>query len=344
LNVAIGVDSHKETLAAAVVDQLGRQLDACVFSNDPAGHKKALDWIRCLPEDRVVGIECSGSYGAAFAWFLLARGEEVREVPPGLTWRERNRKRSAGKSDPVDALVIAWVVAREPSLPIPKKAGIMVDLRLLNEHRDQLVCHRTRLANQAHRDLVILRPGYQRVVPTLRSKKNVLAAIGLLAKDDSVRAELTRKRLSQLLDLNDEIYKLGQRIEAKLEETGSSLTSITGLGPFVAAKILGEVGDVSRIRSKSAFASLAGTAPLKAASGQTSRHRMNRQGNRELNRALHVLARAQSRLQPEAKEFVDRKIREGKSYKEALRCLQRHLSNVVYRALVEDARKVALRS
>lgn len=123
-----------------------------------------------------------------------------------------------------------------------------------------------------------------------------------------------------------------------LVEAGSSLTSIKGLGPFVAAKILGEIGDVSRIRSKAAFASLAGTAPVKASSGQTTRHRMNRQGNRQLNRALHVVAKAQSRLCPEARDFVGRKMQEGKSYKEALRCLQRHLANVVYRTLIKDAK------
>lgn len=336
--MAIGVDSHKETLAAAAVDPVGRQVDARVFSNDASGHRKASEWIRSVGERRTVGIECSGSYGAAIAWFLLDQGEDVREVPTALSWRERNRKRSEGKSDPVDALAIARVVAREKSLPVPKRAGRVVDLRLLNEHRDQLVRNKIRLANQAHRDLVILLPGYQKVAPTLRSKKNVVAAIALLDGDESVRAELTRKRLGQVLDLADEIYELGKRIESMVDEIGTSLTAIRGLGPLVAARILGEIGDVSRIRSKAAFASLAGTAPLKASSGQTTRHRMNRQGNRRLNRALHVVARAQSRLSPEAKAFVSRKMEEGRSYKEALRCLQRHLSNVVYRALVDDAK------
>jgi transposase len=127
-----------------------------------------------------------------------------------------------------------------------------------------------------------------------------------------------------------------------LEKAETSLTQIRGIGPFVAATILGEVGDVSRIRSKAAFASLAGTAPLKASSGKTSRHRMNRGGNRQLNRALHVMAKTQSRVLPGAREFVGRKMEEGRSYKEAIRCLQRHLTNVVYRTLVEDAKRVAI--
>jgi transposase len=132
LSVSIGVDSHKQTLAAAAVDEVGRPLDSLEVSNDLQGHKRLHNWICSLAEPRVVGIECSGSYGAALAWFLLDRGEDVREVPSARTYRERKRKRSDGKSDPVDALAIARVVARENGLPVPKRAGLMVDLKLLN--------------------------------------------------------------------------------------------------------------------------------------------------------------------------------------------------------------------
>lgn len=341
MRVAIGVDTHKETLAAAAVDELGRELAVEIFPNDPAGHRRAAEWIESLGEYRTIGVECSGSYGAALAWLLMDRGEDVHEVPGAETFRERRRRRSAGKSDPVDAVAIARVVARERHLPIPKRAGLLVDIRLLNDRRDQLVRNRTRLMNQAHRDLVILKPGYQTTVKSLRSKRNVRAAISLLGDDLSVRAELARTRLHDVLELDDVIYGLSKRIADKLEESGTSLTAIRGVGVFVAATILGEVGDVSRIRSKAAFASFTGTAPLPASSGQTNRHRMNRGGNRQLNNALHVLAKAQSRIVPEARDFVERKIQEGRSYKEALRCLQRHLANVVYRTLVEDARRAA---
>jgi transposase len=340
--VAIGVDSHKATLAAAAVDEVGRQLDSRQFSNDRAGHRRAFDWIAQLAPERRIGVECSGSYGAAFAWFLLEQGEDAREVPAARTFRERIRKHSDGKSDPVDALAIARVVARDEGLPIPKQAGLMVDLKLLNDHRDQLIRNRTRLANRAHRELVILRPGYQNSLKTLRSKKSIRLALSLLNGDGSVRAELTRERLNQVLKLDAEAYQLGKRISLMLEETGTSLTQIKGIGQFVAATILGELGDVRRIRSKAAFASFAGTAPLKASSGMTNRHRMNRGGNRQLNRALHVLAKAQSRVVPEAREYVGRKMQEGRSYKEAIRSLQRHLTNVVYRTLIEDAERIPM--
>lgn len=341
MTVAIGMDSHKETLAAAAVDRLGRPLDIREFPNDPAGHRQTLDWLTAFAWPRRVGIECSGTYGAALAWFLMGRGEDVREVPPARAFRERGRQRSAGKSDPVDAVAIARVVARDDHLPTPKRAGLMVDIRLLNDRREQLVRTRTRLVNQAHRDLVVLRPGYHRDVKSLRSKKNVRRAMALLDGDECVRCELTRQRLDEVLRLDDEIYVLSKRIAAKLEQSKTSLTGIDGVGTFVAATILGVVGDVSRIRSKAAFASLAGTAPLLASSGKTNRHRMNRGGNRQLNRALHVVAKTQSRMVPQAREYVGRKMQEGRSYKESLRCLQRHLTNVVYRALVDDARASA---
>lgn len=338
--MAVGVDTHKATLAAAAVDDVGRQVSMREFPNDPAGHRKASDWIEQLGAERVVGIEGSGLFGAAFSWFLLERGEKVHEVPAGLTFRERNRKRSDGKSDPVDALAIARVVAREEHLPIPKRAGLMVDLKLLNSHREHMIRSRTRLANYAHRDLVILRPGYQRTVANLRSMKNITQATSLLKGDQSIRAELTADRLGQIIALDRQLRQLEKRIAAMLEISGTSITKLKGIGNFVAATILGEVGDVSRIRSRSAFASFAGVAPLQASSGKTSRHRFNRGGNRQLHRALHTMAKTQSRVVPEARAFVGRKMEEGKSYKEAIRSLQRHLSNVVYRTLVQDAERV----
>src|SRR6266545_5932993 len=132
---------------------------------------------------------------------------------------------------------------------------------------------------------------------------------------------------------------MDRRIQALVRQTGTSLTAIPGVGPFIAAKILGEVGDPSRVRSKAAFAVLSGTAPLPASSGQTQRHRLNRGGNRQLNWALHYIALVQCRILPDAKTYMARQREAGKSHKEGMRCLKRHLSNVVYRHLVADSRR-----
>lgn len=337
MEVAIGVDSHKASLAAAVVDPLGRVLDAREFPNDPRGHQALWVWVREYSPDRRIGIECSLSYGAAAARFLLAHQEDVREVPSSLTARQRRLRRSQGKSDLVDSVAIARVVAAEDPLPSARREASLADLRLLVDYRDQLVRAKTQMANRAHADLVNIRPGYGAEVPNLRAKKHQAKARSLLRGDRSVRGELVRRRLTEVSRLDREIAQLNRRIAVTVPQTGTTLTEIPGVGPFIAAKILGEVGDPSRIRSKAAFAVLSGTAPLPASSGKTQRHRLNRGGNRQLNWALHYIALVQWRVLPEAQVYMARQREAGKSHKEAMRCLKRHLSNVVYRRLVADS-------
>jgi transposase len=206
-----------------------------------------------------------------------------------------------------------------------RRSAVLSDLKLLVDYRDQLVRARTQMANRAHADLVVIRPGYEEKVPNLRARRHVVRARTLLRGDRSVRGELLRLRLAEVLRLSRDIEQTDRRIAAKLRETSTTLTEIPGVGPLVAAKILGEVGDLSRLRSKAAFALLTGTAPLVASSGQTHRHRLNRGGNRQLNWSLHCIALVQSRTVPEAKLYLARQRETGKSYKEAMRCLKRHL-------------------
>jgi len=339
MEVAIGIDTHKGSLAAAAVDALGRVLGVREFTNDPTGHRSLLRWVTELGQPRTIGIEGSLSYGSAAARALLAHGEDVREVAPSLTHLER-RRRSKGKSDPVDAVAIARVVAADETLPSARRTTLLTDLKLLVDYRDQLVHARTQVSNRIHADLVIIRPGYEQVVPNLRAKRHVAKARSLLSRDRSVQAELVRRRLGEILRLEAEIAQADRQLADKLAEADTTLTQIPGVGPFIAAKILGEVGEISRIRSKASFAMLSGTAPIIASSGQTHRHRLNRRGNRQLNWALHYVALVQSRTSPEAKAYLVRQREAGKSHKEAMRCLKRHLSNVVYRHLVLDARRL----
>jgi transposase len=342
VEVAIGVDPSKSSLAVAAVDPLGRVVGTAEFSNDPRGHRVLLRWARERGPDRVIGIECSLSYGATLSRVLLSSGEDVREVPTTLTHRQRRRRASQGKSDMVDSVAIARIVASGEVLPSAHRLEVLADLRALVEYRDQLVRARTQVTNRTHADLVNVLPGYERQVPNLRAKAHRTTARSLLRGDRSVRAELVRKRLGELSRLEGEIAAMDRRIRAAVQKTGTSLTSIPGVGPFIAAKILGEVGDPSRIRSKPAFAVLSGTAPLSASSGQVQRHRLNRGGNRQLNWALHYIALVQCRITPEAQAYMARQREAGKSHKEAMRCLKRQLSNVVYRHLVADARRAEL--
>jgi len=339
VEVAIGIDTHKASLAAAAVDTLGRVLDVREFANDPTGHRSLLRWVMEQAQPRTIGIEGSLSYGSAAARMLLGHAEDVREVAPSLTHLER-RRRSKGKSDPVDAVAIARVVAADETLPSARRTTLLAELKLLVDYRDQLVHARTQVANRVHADLVVVRPGYEQVVPNLRAKRHVAKARSLISRDRSVQAELVRRRLEEILRLEAQIAEADRRIVLTLEQADTTLTQIPGVGPFIAAKILGEVGEISRIRSKASFAMLSGTAPVIASSGQTHRHRLNRRGNRQLNWALHYIALVQSRTSPEAKAYLIRQREAGKSHKEAMRCLKRHLSNVVYRHLLLDASRL----
>ena len=336
MDVAIGVDSHKSSLAAAALDELGRVIGIREFPNNAGGHKALLQWSNAQGRERVIGIEGAGSYGAGLARHLLDVGEDVYEVPAFLTHRERKRNPSKGKSDPSDAVAIARVAARGEGLSSPQRTDVFIDLKLLSDHRDQLVRARTRLINRTHTDLVISHPGYERRIPKLNSKKKQSAALTLLRGDQSVRAGLIRDRIGEIRRLSKKIADVEKQIAGKVKESGTTLTALQGIGFIIAAKVLGEVGDPARIRSKGSFAMLTGTAPIEASSGATKRHRLNLGGNRQLNYALHVMALARLRHDDDTKAYVARRKMEGKSDKEALRCLKRHLSNVVFRQLVAD--------
>lgn len=333
MGMAIGVDSHKSSLAVGALDDVGRVVGTREFANDERGHETLLDWIKSYGGDRVIGIEGSGNFGAALARRLIAANEDVREVPAFLSHRERKKRPSRGKSDRQDAVAIARVVARDEGLSSPKRTAVLEDLKLLTDYRDQLVRARTQLINRTHKNLVISHPGYERRVPKLNSNQNIKAAQALLRGDRSVRAGLVRDHIAEIRKLSDKIATTNKRLASKVEESGTKLTELRGIRFIVAAKILGEIGDLSRLRSKGSFAMLTGTAPVEASSGKTKRHRLNRGGNRQLNYALHMMALARCRGDADTKAYMARLREQGKSNKEAMRCLKRQLSNVVFRQL-----------
>jgi len=330
---AIGIDTHKATLAACVVDDLGGAVAERTFANDPPGHAALLGWIRTIAPGARIGLEGSACFGAAAARSLLEAGETVCEVPPQLSHRERLRTRRAGKSDPGDALAIARVAAREPDLPPVRTADATREIQLLVEAREDLVTEATRVRNRLHADLVVLLPGYQVSVANLVALRNRRSVGARLRALRGIQAELARGRLARLGRLMAEAKTLETRLDGLVGD--HPLRTLPGVGALTAARIIGEVGDVGRFRSADAFAMLAGVAPIPASSGQTSRMRLNRGGNRQLNRALHSIALSQAWHHPPAKAFIARKRAEGKTWREALRALKRHLARVVYRLLVD---------
>jgi transposase len=332
---AIGIDTHKATLAACRVDGLGAATAEATFGNDPAGHQRLLDWIRLTDPVIVVGIEGSASFGAAAARFLVGAGVAVREVPPQLTRRERTTTRRLGKSDPGDALAIARVTARETNLPPVRTADRTLDLQLLVEAREDIVIEMTRVRNRLHADLRSLLPGYGTRAANLVAVRHQRLVSRLLRPVGGVQAELARRRLARLRALGLEERAYTVRIAALVD--GHPLLGLPGVGPLITARLVGEIGDVRRFRSADALAALAGVAPIPASSGQTQRLRLNRGGNRQLNRAFHIIALAQAAHHPPAQAYLARKRAEGKTRREALRCLKRRLVRPVFGLLQAGA-------
>jgi transposase len=335
--VAIGVDTHKASLAACAIDATGRELSQGSFANSGAGHCAFERWLASLPHPRRIGIEGSGSYGAALAQRLRGASEDVREVPVALTARERRRSGRLGKCDPLDALAIARVALPEEGLPLVRDPRAHRDLKLLVDYRDQLIAEQTRVRNRLHSDLLLLAPGSPSQLGDLKTARGLRVARRELAALAGVAAELARLRIARLEALAGEIDQSKRSVERALADRHQALRSICGVGALTAARLLGETGDARRFRSPAAFAMACGVAPIPASSGKTQRMRLNRRGNRRLNRALFIVAFTQAREHAPARAYLKRKRLEGKSWKEAMRCLKRQLADVVYRAMLADS-------
>ena len=335
---AIGIDTHKDTLAACAIDDLGAVLAEATFGNDPGGHAALGRWASEVAPGARLGFEGSSTFGAAAARTLEQVGFAVREVPPHLSRRERLRTRRAGKSDPGDALAIARVTARETELPPIRRVDATTELGLLLAARDDLLADATRVRNRLHADLVVLVPGYGGRVANLVWERHLVTAGRALRRLPGVHAELARERLAELRRRQVRIRALAERIEGLV--AGHPLLGLSGAGPLTVAALIAESGDLGRFRSADAFAMLAGVAPIPASSGQTQRMRLNRGGNRQLNRALHVVAVVQARVFPLAQQYIARKINGGHTWKDAIRSLKRHLARIVFRLLIEGSHQV----
>jgi len=328
---AIGIDTHKRTLAACAVDDVGTAIAERTFDCDRVGFAELALWANAVAPGATIGIEGSASYGAPLAHHLVAAGYTVREVPPQLSRRERGRSRRAGKSDPGDALAIARVTLREPDLPPVRLEDCSTELGLLADARDDIVRVQTQARNRLHAHLVVLLPGYGKTASQLVSRRQLEAIERALDGTGGVRADLARALLA-------EIRELGQRA-TELERTmtglvaGHPLLALPGVGVLTAARLVAETGDVTRFRSPAAFAMLAGVAPIPASSGEVKRMRLNRGGNRRLNRALYTIALSQAWHHEPAKAYIARKRAGGKSWAEAMRCLKHRVSRPVFRLL-----------
>jgi transposase len=283
--------------------------------------------------------------GRQLAGRLAGSGESVVDVPPKLSARVRVLSSgNARKNDELDALAIALAASRNERLAQVDPEASSEALRLLSERREDLVAERTRALNRLHGLLRDLLPGG--VAGKLSAERAARILRSIRPKGGAsvrLRRRLASEVLRDVRTLDRKIADLSGRIEAEVQASGTTLTQIFGVGPILAARIIGTVGDGARFPTKAHFASYSGTAPLEASSGEVVRHRLSLRGNRKLNYALHMAAICQARSDARGGSYYRKKIAEGKSHKEALRCLKRRVCDAVFRSLVTDS-KAASRS
>ncbi len=335
----IGVDTHKKTHLLVAIDAWGQMHATQTVANTPQGWVTAVRWAGDYGDTCCWGIENSGSLGKGFAQFLLADGEtDVREVSPQRTAQYRRRGRTQDKTDAADALAIARLIsAAGEQLPLVQADDLSTERRLLSDHRDNLVAERTRLINQLHAQMLQIDPCYMEKSGVLTTATGVryCHTLDLPHADGVLRTRLliVHQLAGQILGLREEIETIETALRQRVQETGTPLLQLCGVGTLVAARLIGELGCIPRIHSAAALAALAGIAPVEVSSGGRHGHRLNRGGNRQLNKAFHVIALSQLRREPLAQAYYAKKRVEGKTARAAMRCLKRRLVDVLYRLL-----------
>ena len=333
--VTLGTDSHKQSHTLVAVDENGWQLGELRVAATPTGHVAALAWARRWTARRWAMENCR-QLSRGLERDLLAAGEQVLQVSPKLMGIARRSGRQPGKSDPIDALAVARVALREPNLPVARLEGRSRDVKLLVDHREDLIGERTRIQNRLLWLLHELEPGFE-IAPGGLTRRAVLNEVACrLERHEGVVVEIARELVRRLAELTTSVNRLQSRIEVLAAELAPGLLRLPGCAGLTAAKLMAETAGVQRFSSSAAFAMHNGTAPIPVWSGNQERHRLNRGGNRQLNAALHRIAITQLRLGGEGHAYVAKRISIGNTKTEAIRALRRRLSDEVYRRLRLD--------
>jgi transposase len=335
--IVIGSDAHKRSYTcSAVVGGTGELRSSETVATTTAGHERLLAWARGLKGERVWAVEDCRNVSGKLERFLLARGERVVRVPPKLMAGRRRGSRQAGKSDPIDALSVARAALEEgiATLPTARLDGPEREVKLLLDHREDLVAERTRIQSR-------LRWLLHDRWPELELPKGCLSRIVWLDRlarrlarcqqDADVR--VMRAQLRRLRELVRETDALEHELAALVADQQPGLLALPGVGTLTAAKLICEIAGIDRFASPAKLARLAGIAPIPASSGARHRHRLDRGGNRQLNAAVHRVAITQLRCHPPARDYLARRLTDGKTKREALRCLKRHLVRTIFNTM-----------
>jgi transposase len=337
--VMIGVDPHKLSNTIVVIDAAEKVLEEHRFVNDRDGYKALKATARSY-RDRTWAVEGAKGVGLSLAQRLVFDGEPVINVPAKLAARVRAFGGGSGrKTDSADAHAVALAGLRATNLAVVTPDDVTTVLRLLADRHQQLIEQRIATLNRLHDLLQTLIPGGAKPGLSATKAKELLSTVRPRDQVGKARKRIAVEYLTELVTVDTKLKDLQKQIAAVLDEHSTSLVEVRGVGNLLAAKIVAEVGDIRRFPTKHHFASYTGTAPIDASSGDNNRHRLNRGGTRRLNHALHIIAICQIRYPGDGQDYYRRKRAAGKSPLEAIRCLKRRLSDVVYRHLIADLEK-----
>ncbi len=341
MDVIIGIDPHKSSHTAVVIDRSEQVIDQLRL----VAGRRQLDQLLAFAEpwpDRRWAVEGAAGLGRLVAQQLVRADEQVIDVPATLSARVRLLSGgSARKTDSHDARSTAIAALHGRHLRQVTIEDTTVILRMLADRRDQLSRERNRIVCRIHNQFRHLRAGGVKTGLTADQVGRLLKGLRVEGVVDQHRRGLIRELLADLRRVDRQLDDIDSRIKQAVVASGTSLTDIVGVGPFTAAVIIGQVGDVSRFPSRGHFASYTGTAPIEASSADRSVHRLSRRGNRRLNSAIHMVALSQLSHDSPGRVYLDRRMAEGKTRREGMRALKRQLSNVIYRHLTTDAAAAA---
>jgi transposase len=338
--VTIGIDPHKQTHSAVAVNELGSELAARTVTARRDGFGELLKWACQSDQDLVWVVEDCRHVSGPLERFLLDHGQSVVRLPPGMMSGARQSVRERGKSDPIDALAVARAALREgiDRLPTARLAGPELEIRQLVVHRQRLIDARTRLINELRWQLHDLWPDWE--IPPRALTGPVWqqrVSTRLQRAEPTVRVRIARDEIRRIKDLTRTITELTDELGGLVRHVAPQLLAERGLGVITAAKLIAEIAGVDRFKNDAQLARTAGCAPIPVSSGRTDRHRLDRGGNRQLNHAFYMLAMSKLIHDPETAVYLARQRARGKTQRDAIRSLKRHLVRRIYRLLTDPS-------
>ena len=340
--VMIGVDPHKASHTAVAINAAEEPLGQVRVRASAVQAERLLAWAQAWP-DRSWAVEGAGGAGHLLAQQLLSAGERVLDVPPKLAARVRLLATGdINKNDPNDARSVAVAALRSAGVREARRDDHAAVLKVWSKRYGDLGRVRTQVACRLHQVLCELTPGGVRGEITAGQAARILASITPAGAVEAARCQLAADLVEDLRGVDARIRETRKKAGAAVRASGTSLTGLFGVGPVVAAAVIGDVCHVSRVPSRDHFASYNGTAPIEVSSGGRKVYRLSRRGNRRLNHAIHMAAVTQIRYQHSpGRAYYDKKLADGKTRKEALRCLKRQISDAIFACLQADARRTA---